>query len=30
MRAQVEKQIRDGSLTPALAAAELLRAFDEG
>lgn len=30
IRAQVEKQIRDGSLTPALAAEELLRAFDEG
>ncbi|MFI7188474.1 methylmalonyl Co-A mutase-associated GTPase MeaB [Nocardia nova] len=29
IRAQVEKQIRDGSLTPALAAEELLRAFDE-
>ena len=29
IRAQVEKQIRDGSLTPALAAEELLRVFDE-
>ncbi|WP_227982101.1 methylmalonyl Co-A mutase-associated GTPase MeaB [Nocardia spumae] len=30
IRGQVEKRIRDGSLTPALAAEELLRAFDEG
>ncbi|MEU6559593.1 methylmalonyl Co-A mutase-associated GTPase MeaB [Nocardia nova] len=30
IRGQVEKQIRDGSLTPALAAEELLRAFDQG
>ncbi|WP_459963464.1 methylmalonyl Co-A mutase-associated GTPase MeaB [Nocardia sp. IFM 10818] len=28
LRPQVEKQIRDGSLTPALAAEEILRAFD--
>ncbi|MFE3187370.1 methylmalonyl Co-A mutase-associated GTPase MeaB [Nocardia sp. NPDC059240] len=29
LRVEVEKQIRDGSLTPALAAEEILRAFDE-
>jgi LAO/AO transport system kinase len=29
VRAQVEKGVRDGSLTPALAAEEILRAFDE-
>lgn len=29
LKAPVEKQIRDGSLTPALAAEEILRAFDE-
>ncbi|WP_280276302.1 methylmalonyl Co-A mutase-associated GTPase MeaB [Nocardia wallacei] len=29
IRAQVEKGVRDGSLTPALAAEEILRAFDE-
>ncbi|WP_084514796.1 methylmalonyl Co-A mutase-associated GTPase MeaB [Nocardia acidivorans] len=28
VRAQVEKQVRDGSLTPALAAEQLLQAFD--
>lgn len=28
VRGQVEKQVRDGSLTPALAAEEILRAFD--
>lgn len=28
LRAQVEKQVRDGSLTPALAAEEILNAFD--
>lgn len=30
IRAQVEKGVRDGSLTPALAAEEILRAFDDG
>ncbi|GAB2729818.1 methylmalonyl Co-A mutase-associated GTPase MeaB [Nocardia thraciensis] len=29
IRGQVEKAVRDGSLTPALAAEEILRAFDE-